>query len=231
MNHYGTEEYRQRMKKMEERVFSRIVFDEPDRTKTLEEGYSVKHYYYADEEHRLPGHAALDGEICRLYKNDELVFEWKNTDGNSRVADIIHHSNGNKYLIFDEDLYGYSVLNLADLQCMHYIPAESYGKYPEEFRETFLWCKCFYNRETDLLAVEGCYWACPYDVIVLDFRDPMTAVEAGQWSDAYLECSGEDCDPDEIQFESWDGQNLVCRALGDKPRDFDLDGKCNVKFV
>ena len=137
MNYYGTEEYKSRMKDLEEQVFSKISFAEPDRIKELESGYSIKYYYYADEEHCLPGHAPVDGEICRLYKNNEMVFEWKNTDGNSRMADIIHHADGNDYLIFDEDLYGYSVLNLADIQCMHYIPAESYGKYPEEFAETF----------------------------------------------------------------------------------------------
>ena len=66
---------------------------------------------------------------------------------------------------------------------MHYIPAQSYGKYPEEFEETFLWCKCYYNPVNDLLAVDGCYWACPYSLIVLDFSHPMTAVEAEDWAD------------------------------------------------
>ena len=121
--------------------------------------------------------------------------------------------------------------DLDTMEVYNYIPKGEEHDYDAPYGESFIITDIHYDPATNLVAYGGCYWACPYDVIVLDFRDPMTAVEAGQWSDAYLECSGEDCDPDEILFESWDGQNLVCRALGDKPRDFDLDGKCNVKFV
>ena len=46
MNYYGTEEYKSRMKDLEEQVFSKIRFDEPDRIKELESGYSIKYYYY-----------------------------------------------------------------------------------------------------------------------------------------------------------------------------------------
>ena len=229
MNYYGTKEYKSYMEEFERRIFSKIQFDDYERIKELGEGYSVKYYYYADEENRKPGHAALDGQICRLYKNDELVFEWKNTDGNSRVADLIHHSDGNTYFIFDEDLYGYSVLNLGDLQCMHYIPAQSYGKYPEEFEETFLWCKCYYNPENNLLAVDGCYWACPYSLIVLDFSHPMTAVEAEDWVDVFQYC-GDHPDLDDIDFVRWEGNDLVCKAMGETPEDFNLKGLCNVRF-
>ena len=97
MNYYGTKEYKSYMEEFERRIFSKIKFDDYERIKELGEGYSVKYYYYADVENQKPGHAALDGQICRLYKNDELLFEWKNTDGKSRVADLIHHSDGNTY--------------------------------------------------------------------------------------------------------------------------------------
>jgi hypothetical protein len=157
-------------------------------------------------------------------------FEWRNTDGNSRVAKLIHHADGNTYFIFDEDLYGYSVLNLADLQCMHYIPAESYGEYPKDFKETFLWCQCFYNPINNLMAVDGCYWACTNNVIVLDFSHPMTAVEAECWLDIY-QCCKDAPDLDEVEFGSWDGHSLVCKAFGEKPKDFVLNDKCDVKFI
>ena len=214
MNYYGTDKYYEDMEEYEKRIFSKMVFDEAERVRELEDGYSVKYYYYADEENCLPGHAPLDGEICRLCKNEEVIFEWKNTDGRSRVAEIVHHSDGKDYFIFDEDLYGYSVLDLSDLSCMHYIPAESHGKYPDEFEETFLWCSCFYNRENNMLAVEGCYWACPYSVIVLDFSEPMKAVEMKDWHDLYSECSSHYPETDEIDFEKWDGSTLICKTDG-----------------
>lgn len=231
MNYYGTGKYIEEMKRLDEQVFSKIRFDEPEREKELESGYLVRYYYYADEENREPGHAPVDGEICRLFKDDRMVFEWKNTDGNSRMACIIHHADGNTYFVFDENLYGYSVLNLDSLQCMHYIPSESYGKYPEEFEETFIWCDCFYNPENSLLAVDGCFWACPWDVIVLDFKDPMTAVEPKDWFSIYGRCRKGLPDLDDVEFDSWDGDTLVCKAIGAVPAAFDLEGKCKVRFI
>ncbi len=128
-------------------------------------------------------------------------------------------------------LYGYSVLNLDSLQCMHFIPAESYGTYPDEFKETFIWCDCFYNPENNLLAVDGCFWACPGDVIVLDFKDPMTAVEPNDWHSIYRRYRCDDPDLDDIEFDSWDNDTLVCKAIGVKPDAIDLEGKCKVRFV
>ena len=231
MNYYGTEKYKERMKMLDESIFSRIMFDEPEREKELESGYLVRYYYYADEENCKPGYAPVDGEICRLFKDDNLIFEWKNTDGHSRMASIIHHADGYTYFVFDEDLYGYSVLNLDSLQCMHFIPAESYGTYPDEFKETFIWCDCFYNPENNLLAVDGCFWACPGDVIVLDFQDPMTAVEPNDWHSIYREYRCDDPDLDDIEFDSWDNDTLVCKTIGVKPDAIDLEGKCKVRFV
>ena len=231
MNYYGTEKYKERMKMLDESIFSRIMFDEPEREKELESGYLVRYYYYADEENCKPGYAPVDGEICRLFKDDNLIFEWKNTDGHSRMASIIHHADGYTYFVFDEELYGYSVLNLDSLQCMHFIPAESYGTYPDEFKETFIWCDCFYNPENNLLAVDGCFWACPGDVIVLDFKDPMTAVEPNDWHSIYRKYRCDDPDLDDIEFDSWDNDTLVCKAIGVKPDAIDLEGKCKVRFV
>ena len=231
MNYYGTEKYKERMKMLDEYIFSRIMFDEPEREKELESGYLVRYYYYADEENCKPGYAPVDGEICRLFKDDNLIFEWKNTDGHSRMASIIHHADGYTYFVFDEDLYGYSVLNLDSLQCMHFIPAESYGTYPDEFKETFIWCDCFYNPENNLLAVDGCFWACPGDVIVLDFKNPMTAVEPNDWHSIYRKYRCDDPDLDDIEFDSWDNDTLVCKAIGVKPDAIDLEGKCKVRFV
>ena len=231
MNYYGTEKYKERMKMLDESIFSRIMFDEPEREKELESGYLVRYYYYADEENCKPGYAPVDGEICRLFKDDNLIFEWKNTDGHSRMASIIHHADGYTYFVFDEDLYGYSVLNLDSLQCMHFIPAESYGTYLDEFKETFIWCDCFYNPENNLLAVDGCFWACPGDVIVLDFKDPMTAVEPYDWHSIYRKYRCDDPDLDDIEFDSWDNDTLVCKASGVKPDAIDLEGKCKVRFV
>ena len=133
------------------------------------------------------------------------------------MAVIIDHADGQQYFVFDEDLYGYSVLKLSDLTCIHYIPEESYGKYPDEFEETFIWCDCFYNPENNMLAVDGCYWACPNNIIVLDFADPMHIVGSKEWMDIYKKCSEEYPDIDDIEFVRWDGAKLVCKVDGAGP--------------
>ncbi|MBO4473886.1 MAG: hypothetical protein J5750_03125 [Clostridiales bacterium] len=229
MNYYGTEEYKKEMEVLEEQIFSKIRFTEPDRVRELEDGYRVEYYYYADEEHRLPGHAPVDGEICRLFRNEEQIYEWKNTDGNSRMADIIHHANGKTYLVFDEDLYGYSVLDLTTRCCMHYIPEESKRKTIEEMVETFIWCRCFYDPKTNQMAVDGCYWASPDSLIVLDFSDPMKTVETENWIDIYriVRDTWKDAEEDDIgvdiEFLKREDGDLLCRICGGKTKTVRID--------
>ena len=231
MNYYGTEKYMQRISELDDKVFSKIDFSESEREKELDNGYSVKYYYYADEDNCKPGWAPEDGEICRLYHNEQPIFEWKNTDGRSRVADIIHHSDGNDYFIFDEDLYGYSVLELSSMKSMHYIPAESYAEPEEATQETFIWGDCFYNPETNLLAVNGCYWACPYSVIVLDFSNPMNPIEAEDWIDLHSECFVSNKDVGGIEFVQWKNSKMVCRADGVALESLRIHEKVEVEFL
>ena len=131
----------------------------------------IKYYYYKDID------SSKDGEVCRLYKDKKMIYEWKNIYDKSRYATIIKHSDGNKYLLFSIDLYGYSVLNLKTLECINYIPSESYL----DNKETFIWCDVNYNPKNNLLVVSGCYFASPYSLIVLDFTKPMEIVDSSNW--------------------------------------------------
>ena len=42
MNYYGTEEYKKEREALEEQIFSKIRFTEPDRVRELEDGYRVE---------------------------------------------------------------------------------------------------------------------------------------------------------------------------------------------
>lgn len=231
MNYYGTEAYNKRISELDDRMFSGIDFSAADREKELENGYSVRYYDYAYEENRKPGWAPENGEICRLYHSGKIIYEWKNTDGKSRMANIIHHSDGNDYFVFDEDLYGYSVLNLKSMKSMHYIPAESYTEPSSEMQETFIWCDCFYNPGTNRLAVNGCFWACPYNVIVLDFSNPMNPIEAEDWIDVYSACSAGNKDIGDIEFVQWKDSKMICRADNPPIEKLRINGNIEVEFV
>lgn len=210
MNYYGSEEYNQLIKELDKLVYSKCNLTKETSKKVLDDNYSIKYYYYKDLD------SNKDGEICRLYKDDDLVYEWKNIYGKSRFATIINHSDSNKYLVFDEDLYGYSVLNLKTLDCIHYIPSES----RLDNKETFIWCNVNYNQKNNLLVVSGCYWATSYSLIVLDFSKPMEIIEYSNWLNLpskYYELGMD------IDFKYFDNNKLVCMLDGDKDNILTID--------
>ena len=77
MNFYGTEKYKQMLNQFDEKIFSKCDMTAPTREKILGDGFVLKCYYYADEQEGYIRYIPYDGEICRLYQNQELVFEWK----------------------------------------------------------------------------------------------------------------------------------------------------------
>ena len=218
MNYYFSEEYREKRKQMDIQIFAHCDLSEPTDIKELTDGYTVKKYYYADTVNQKEGYAPVDGELCRLYKNDVCIFEWKNIDGHSRMSKIIKHSNGKSYFLFDEDLYGYSVLEMETGKCIHYFPQESFFHDMDTFKETFIWFEPYYDAQSNLLAVEGCYWACPYSVIVADFTDPMKISLATEWYDL-LEHTADENIIDDIEFKEWDNNFLICSSVSINKKD------------
>lgn len=221
MNFYGTDKYKQLIESLNKQVYSKCDLSKPTREKILDEVYSIKYYYYADIENKEEGYAAIDGEICQLYKNEKQIYEWKNIDGMSRVAVIIKHSDGNRYLLFDEDLYGYSVLNLETLECIHYIPNESHLE--DGFEETFIWCDPHYRSDNNLLAVEGCYWGAPTSIIILNFDNPMKIVPANNWTEIYEKYKNDYDLEGHIDFVDWKDDKLICKVTGKKEHIVSID--------
>lgn len=210
MNFYGSEEYFECLGKLDAQIFSKCDLENPTDEIQLDEHYKVKYYYYADEENAPEGWLPIDGTIARLYKDNELIFEWKNIDGGVRLSKIIHHADGNQYFLFDEDLYGYGILNLSNLECMHYIPMESHKKIDDGFRETIIWCDAHYDKNSNYLAVEGCIWGAPYTVIVLDFSNPIEPVIADKWIDIQEKIDPDYEEYEELNFKEWIKEGLVC---------------------
>lgn len=120
---------------------------------------------------------------------------------------MIHHANGEKYLIFRQDLYGYSVLNLETLEDFHYLPEEAFPQEKEKFSETFIWTDVSYSSKNNLLAVIGCFWACPSSVILLDFTDPMVAQE--KWLDLHLVVDSTYDLYDDLTFLAWNNDGSL----------------------
>lgn len=80
----------------------------------------------------------------------------------------VEHPNGYEYLLCGEDYQGYSVLNLSTSKYLVYFPDEGYKG------AGFCWTAVYPSPDNLVLAVEGCYWACPYELVLVDFKDPET---------------------------------------------------------
>jgi len=95
-------------------------------------------------------------EVCRNYA--AFPFAWVEK----------HAGTGHDYLVCGEDFQGQTVVNLVTGQRVDSLPrsaAEGFG---------FCWAGIHPSPDGKTLAVEGCYWACPYEVILVDFTTPMT---------------------------------------------------------
>jgi hypothetical protein len=76
------------------------------------------------------------------------------------------HPNGAEYLLCGEDYQGYSVINLGTGVTHRYFPAEGFDGFG------FCWTAVHPSPDGLTLAVEGCIWGGPYEVLFLDFSNP-----------------------------------------------------------
>lgn len=151
----------------------------PGKTELLSEGYSVRTDYYTGQ-----GRYQLHAARHRLLDSGgQVVYTWDNINDDGEFYQLIPHANGNHYLVFREDLYGYSVLEVETGRTMHYIPEKSWPLDGRQGKETFIWTNVAYDAATSLLAVWGCYWACPNGTLLLDFSDPLEEQDWKRWLD------------------------------------------------
>jgi len=124
--------------------------------------------------------------------------------GSSFFCKPITHSNDREYLVYKENLYGYSVLDIKSKEAFRYIPAASW-----KGGETFIATGISYNPANDIVAVEGCYWACPAGVFLLEIKDPMKLFSR------YLDVHsllGDYDKYDDIDFLGWEGTDILLKG-------------------
>jgi len=77
------------------------------------------------------------------------------------------HANGHDYLLCGEDYQGQTVIELDTGDRVDHMPKSA------ESGVGFCWADHHPSPDGMMIAVEGCYWACPYEVIIVDFSHPM----------------------------------------------------------
>jgi len=163
---------------------------------------SAQYSVHINEYNGGVGNSNLHGSECSLVNRDgKTVSEWRSIDNDGEFYKIIGHSNGKEYLIFRQDLYGYSVLDIDSGEKMQFFPSESLNG-----GETFIWTDVEYNPLNNVLAVSGCYWACPSSTHLFTFDNPMS--EHQKFVDL-IECFDGGYDVyDDIHFKKWENSDL-----------------------
>lgn len=185
-----------------------------EETHELEDGFTLNIKSYADIEEKSPQYNVMRASLqrCELFRNGEPFYRWANTDSSNphTFFDFVYHSNGHRYFPFHVELYGISYLDLDSGEVYHYIP-EGY-QHPAEwtFGESFIVTGVYYDKETDLIAYEGCYWGGPSDVMAGDFSEPLNY-------DPHLVSVHEIIDPDyeeldDIDFARFENGELVVKC-------------------
>lgn len=158
---------------------------------------------------KMPHEYAIEFHL--LDQNGNLQHSWINLNSQVPHVEIIHHSNGNDYLIYHINLYGISVYNISTHISYDFYPERSFPIDQEDFKESFIWTNSFYHKESNLIVLFGCYWAAPYTGMLTDFLDPMSITDSN-WIDLQLLV---DPTSDELLIDDingWEGDLLSIRV-------------------
>ena len=108
----------------------------------------------------LPGAATLSVATIRSTAFGNLVASLHCNDGRCFHAWVTR--GGRDYLLLAEDLEGQTVVDLTGGRVAGYSSPD----------DPFIWTEFHPSPDKSRLAVIGCYWACPFELVVYDFRDP-----------------------------------------------------------
>lgn len=172
----------------------------------LTERYKITKTNYAGQ----GGVWNMHGHICVLSdKEDNIIHSWKCFDNDADFEKFITHQNDNDYLIYRQDLYGYTVFDLINKKEFQYYPQCVLDGY-----EYFIWTDVHYNPLNNLLAVTGCIWAAPWSTLLVDFSNPL---DTPKFQIDIINCLPGDYDVyDDADFVRWDGDNLVLNCYNAK---------------
>ena len=211
-NYYGSAEWEKNVKE-KEKLYTKYNKYVERNEEVLDSDYIVEHNIICDKNNRYIG------DKCKLLRNKELIFEWTNYYSKSLLHKIINHNNGKRYFIYNEDLYGYSVVDLDSKEHINYIPYESYlSPSSNQYKDTFIFCDAFYNKYNSKIAIEGCIWAAPYSIIVFDFKNPLDIKTIKEWKDVQ---DIESTEYHDIDFFKWKQNNLITKNHKDEKEYFE----------
>ncbi len=174
----------------------------------LPEGFSIETKSYSDI---VNGCAKAWLSKNTLLKNGGKIFDYYNFDGHHRpFSDFIYHSSGHKYYPFHVDLYGICFLDIDTLENYRYVPEGWEHDFSYPCGESFIITDIHYDKNTDLAAFGGCYWAAPSGVMIGDLSDPLA------FNPRFIDIHDLGIDPDyddgfDFDFLKWSDSSLFVK--------------------
>ena len=204
-NIYNESTYPEDREYLDEKYF--ICTDEYD----MGDGITVHYDIYGEKTKYNNKYVGARIAKCTYFKNGEIIFEHL-TDRHHLhpFKSIINHSNGHSYIPFHTDLYGISFFEIETGRRYDYIPEGQEHDISFDGGESFIVCDIFYDSESNLLACDGCYWACPNEIFVMDLSEPM------HYDPRMVRMHGEipmDYNEyDDINFVRWEEESLILKG-------------------
>lgn len=162
-----TEEY-QKHRKSFEYIFNEKYKSDIERREFLNGKLTLETTFYSDSSGEVTEYNMFASKTEVFDFNINKVSEFTNINHSTDFFTLVEHSNGKNYLFFSTDLYGYSIMDLSDYSINHFIPEESFI----DHQETFIWTQVLYCKSNNIIAVDGCYWACPTSIEFYNFSNP-----------------------------------------------------------
>jgi hypothetical protein len=109
-----------------------------------------------------PNYATIAVAVIRGVATGEIIATIMRNDDRCFFAWVTR--DGHDYFLLPEDLEGQTVIDLSSRR------VEGYSSQDDRF----IWTEFHPSPDRTKLAIVGCYWACPYQITVYDFREPLT---------------------------------------------------------
>lgn len=188
MNVYGTKEYFQ---------FNRAWTVDFDKAKKTTDVYDYDGYRVTADEYSVSDDQSIVRTYCvSVARGNKEIYRYSCNDYFMKPCFFTY--GGRRHMFFKRELYGYSIVNLDDGQCFDYfpsdvllpagfqegdqLPAERAG---EIYEEAFIITGCLHLK--DILLADGCYWAGPGEVWLIDLETKKTHFLSRDWRGAIVD--------------------------------------------
>jgi hypothetical protein len=129
------------------------------------DSYSLSEFglYYFETEQYRQADPERNWVISKIHighiEKDGYFFEYL-TDNDNTCSAWIYKDNKD-YLLFPEAQGGQSVFDVEERKLFSFYSGE----------DPFIWTGILISPDKTKLAVEGCYWACPFELVIYDCTD------------------------------------------------------------